>query len=75
MAGKIAPGLPIDTAVSQAVLEIFFHFTSSRVLTSAGENNAMYSRNAKIYLITNYLLMAGFSGQDKSVSFYTPPWP
>lgn len=48
MAGKIAPGLPIDTAVSQAVLEICFHFTVSRVLTSA-----MCSRNAKIDLITN----------------------
>lgn len=62
-----APGLLIDTAVSQAVLEICFHFTVSRVLTSAGENNTMYSRNAKIYLITNYfnnLLMTGLSRQE-----------
>lgn len=75
MAGKIVPGLPIDPAVSEAVLEICFHFTASGVLTSAGQNNAMYSRNAKIYLLTNYLLMTGFSGQKNIVCFYTSPWP
>lgn len=72
MSGKITPGLLVDTAVTQAVLEICFHFTASGVLTSAGENNL---RNAKIYLIKNYLPMTGFSGQDNSVSFYTLPWP